>query len=84
MAATGWTISPTDGASINQSTGVASFSANTSTTEDKVYTITYTNDNGCTGSTTYKVNCGTIAISPKDSSGDSSGSTVNFSATYTP
>ena len=55
MAATGWTISPTDGASINQSTGVASFSANTSTTEDKVYTITYTNDNGCTGSTTYTV-----------------------------
>ena len=55
MATTGWTISPTDGASINQSTGVASFSANTSTTEDKVYTITYTNDNGCTGSTTYTV-----------------------------
>ena len=42
-------------ASINSSTGVASFPANTSTTTDNVYTITYDAGNGCTASTTYTV-----------------------------
>ena len=31
-----------------------------------------------------KVNCGTVTINPKDRIGDSSGGTVNFSATYAP
>ena len=48
----GWSISPTAGATINDS-GVATFTAN------GTYTITYTDSNGCTGSTTYTANCGT-------------------------
>ena len=48
----GWSISPTAGATINDS-GVATFSAN------GTFTITYTDSNGCTGSTTYTVSgCG--------------------------
>ena len=47
-----WSISPTAGATINDS-GVATFSAN------GTFTITYTDSNGCTGSTTYTVSgCG--------------------------
>jgi hypothetical protein len=48
-----WSIIPNDGASIN-SEGVATFQANNGTTE-KTYIITYTDDNGCSGSTEYKV-----------------------------
>jgi hypothetical protein len=48
----GWSISPSDGASINSS-GVATF------TKDGTFTITYTDSNGCTGSTTYTASgCG--------------------------
>ena len=47
-----WSINPGD-ASISNN-GVASFPANTGTT-DKVYTVTYTDDEGCTASTTYTV-----------------------------
>ncbi len=48
----GWSISPTAGATINDS-GVATFTAN------GTFTITYTDSNGCTGSTTYTVSgCG--------------------------
>ena len=55
MGTTGWTINPTNGASINQTTGEAHFDPNTSTTDDKKYTITYTDANGCTASTEYTV-----------------------------
>lgn len=48
-----WSIIPNDGASIN-SEGVATFQPNSGTT-DREYTITYTDDNGCTGSTRYIV-----------------------------
>ena len=47
-----WSISPSD-ASINSS-GVASFPSNTGSVA-KLYTVTYTDDNGCTGKTTYTV-----------------------------
>ena len=47
-----WDISPSD-ASINSS-GVASFPSNTSNVA-KIYTVTYTDDAGCGGSTTYTV-----------------------------
>jgi hypothetical protein len=42
-------------ASINSSTCVATFPANTSTTTNNVYTITYDDGNGCTADTTYTV-----------------------------
>lgn len=48
-----WSIIPNDGASIN-SEGVATFQPNSGTT-DREYIITYTDDNGCTGSTRYIV-----------------------------
>ena len=65
-------------------TGTIKITGNTS--GDYTITIKSSADGTtCTDKTiSVKVNCGTIAISPKDSSGDSSGSTVNFSATYTP
>ena len=47
-----WSITPTD-ATINSS-GVASFPSNT-TNVDKLYVVTYTDDNGCVGKTTYTV-----------------------------
>jgi len=47
-----WSISPSD-ASINSS-GVATFPSNTGSVA-KLYTVTYTDDNGCTGKTTYTV-----------------------------
>lgn len=47
-----WSISPSD-ASINSS-GVASFPSNTGSVA-KLYTVTYTDDAGCTGKTTYTV-----------------------------
>ena len=49
-----WSISPTTGVDFNTSTGVAKFSANTSNS-NSAYTITYTDANGCTASTTYTV-----------------------------
>lgn len=65
-------------------TGTINITGNTSGN----YTITIkssANGTTCTDKTiSVTVGCGTIAISPKDSSGDSSGDTVNFSATYTP
>lgn len=48
-----WSISPNDSASIT-SEGVATFQANSGTT-DKEYIITYTDDNGCSCSTTYTI-----------------------------
>lgn len=42
-------------ASIGESDGKATFPANTSTTTDNVYTITYTDDNGCVETTEYTV-----------------------------
>lgn len=50
-----WSITPGD-ASISNN-GVASFPANTGAA-DKVYTVTYTDDEGCTASTTYTVPSG--------------------------
>lgn len=50
----GWSISPNDTASINETTGVASFSANTEAT-DKKYTVTYTDEYGCSNSLEYTV-----------------------------
>ena len=47
-----WNITPSD-ASINSS-GVASFPSNTGNVA-KIYTVTYTDDAGCGGSTTYTV-----------------------------
>ena len=49
------TLATAPDASIDSSTGVASFPANTSTTTNNVYTITYDAGNGCTQSTTYTV-----------------------------
>ena len=56
----GWSIthkepSTAPDASIDSSTGAASFPANQSTTTDNVYTIQYDNGNGCTETTTYTV-----------------------------
>ena len=56
----GWSIthkepSTAPDASIDSSTGVATFPANTSTTTNNAYTITYDAGNGCTQSTTYTV-----------------------------
>jgi hypothetical protein len=50
----GWSISPNDTASINETTGVASFSENTEAT-DKKYTVTYTDEYGCSNSLEYTV-----------------------------
>lgn len=47
-----WSITPTD-ATINSS-GVASFPSN-NTSVSKLYTVTYKDDSGCTGKTTYTV-----------------------------
>lgn len=48
-----WTIEPNDGVR-NLGNGKFSFPENT-TDNDKVYTIIYTDDNGCTGTTSYTV-----------------------------
>ena len=50
----GWTISPPDGASIDANTGVATFSKNEGDS-DSAYTITYTDSDGCTATTTFTV-----------------------------
>lgn len=62
-----WSITPTD-ATINND-GVANFPPN-ETSSDKPYTITYTDNNGCTATTTYTVkghtvdcNCSSIDFS---------------------
>lgn len=61
-----WNISPSD-VSISSS-GVVNFPANT-TTSDKVYTITYTDNDGCTGNLVYtvpKASCYLKVLGPAD------------------
>lgn len=83
-----WSISPTD-ATINSS-GVASFPSNT-TSVAKLYTVTYTDDNGCVGETTYTVpacppppptptDCTTYSFSNLSPTTDGSGTAVRVAS----
>lgn len=71
----GWSIthkepSTAPNASIDSSTGVATFPANTSTTTDNVYTIVYEDSHGCTASTEYTVKksvaCSGVYVTPSE------------------
>ena len=83
----GWSIthkepSTAPDASIDSSTGVASFLANTSTTTDNVYTITYDAGNGCTQSTTYTIpKC--VPSCTYTVKSDVTGATVHWYVSYT-